>query len=131
MRCSFPLGSFALVAACTVVPSPSKAPPAPESSAIGIGQSVRTGAVIVTPISVVEDSRCPARVTCVWAGRLVVRTRIEGGNGPDTWQDTADLRLGESFGTHGSVTTLIAAEPDRTADQPILQDSYRFVYRAG
>ncbi len=32
--------------------------------------------VSITPLKIVEDSRCPQNVQCVWAGRLVVLTKL-------------------------------------------------------
>lgn len=56
--------------------SPLAAAPA-ASARQALGQPRRFGTVLVTPLKVIEDSRCPIHVTCIWAGRLVVRTRIE------------------------------------------------------
>lgn len=116
----------ALLAACAVVPPPDTTPPAPAGSAVALGQKVRVGDVTATPVSVVEDSRCPIDARCVWAGRLVVRTRIEG----DGWRDTADMRLGETFGTHDRVIALVSGEPGKTAERETPSEEYRFTYEA-
>jgi hypothetical protein len=41
---------------------------------------VRAGPFVVTPVSIAEDSRCPASVQCIQAGtvRLLARIRREG-----------------------------------------------------
>lgn len=36
-------------------------------------------AVEITFVEVIEDSRCPKNVMCVWAGRAVIRLEVEGG----------------------------------------------------
>lgn len=46
---------------------------------LAIGDAVRVGAHTVRFLDVLEDSRCPANVTCVWQGRAVVRVQIDGG----------------------------------------------------
>lgn len=116
----------ALLSACAVVPAPDSTPPAPSGSAVALGQRVRVGDLTVTPVSVVEDSRCPINARCVWAGRLVVRTQVDG----DGWRDTADMRLGETFGTHGRVIALTSGEPGKIAERETPPEAYRFTYEA-
>ena len=116
----------ALLAGCEVVPEPYSAPPAPQGRAVALGQSVRVGDVTVTPQSVVEDSRCPTNARCVWAGRLVVRTQVDGAG----WRDSGDIRLGETWGTHGHAIALISGEPGKTTDRETQPGEYRFVYEA-
>jgi hypothetical protein len=36
----------------------------------------------VKPLEVVEDSRCPPDVTCVWAGRIRLRVAVSGAGEP-------------------------------------------------
>ncbi|WP_375290021.1 hypothetical protein [Qipengyuania sp.] len=114
------------LASCVVVPdAPNVAgTPLPEGSAIALGQPVRLGEIVVTPQAVKEDSRCPVNARCVWAGRLVVTTRIDGAG----WRDTTDIQLGETFGTHGHVIALVSGEPAKTAEQDTPPRSYRLVY---
>lgn len=117
-----------VLAGCAVVPAPDSTPPAPVGSMVALGQKLRVGPLTVTPLTVVEDSRCPINARCVWAGRLVVRTRIEGQAGGETWRDTTDMRLGETFGTHGYVIALSSGEPGRTAGRETPLTEYRFSY---
>jgi hypothetical protein len=79
-----------------------------------LGQSTRVGPLVVTPQSLVEDSRCPINARCVWAGRLVLNTRIDGAG----WRETAPLTLGKSYSTHGIGLILVSAEPGKLAGQP-------------
>ena len=78
-----------------------------------IGEATRVGAVIVTPQAVVEDSRCPINARCVWAGRLVLKARIDGLG----WRETVDLTLGEAHATHGAGLAFISAEPGKVAGE--------------
>ena len=116
----------ALLAACAVLPEPDTTPPAPQGSAVALGQSVKVGEVTVTPQSVVEDSRCPTNARCVWAGRLVVRTQVDGAG----WRDSGDIRLGETWGTHGRAVALVSAEPAKQTDHQTQPAQYRFIYEA-
>ncbi|HEX8297698.1 MAG TPA: hypothetical protein VF594_00945, partial [Rubricoccaceae bacterium] len=45
---------------------------------IALGESADVDSVPVRFVSVVEDSRCPPDVTCVWAGRARVQLSIGG-----------------------------------------------------
>jgi hypothetical protein len=76
-----------------------------------IGESTRVGALVVTPQAVVEDSRCPINARCVWAGRLIVKSRIDGAG----WRETVDLTLGQQYATHGMGLALVSAEPGKVA----------------
>ena len=121
---------FAMLAtsACTVIPD---APivigtPLPEGTIVALDQPVAVGDIVVTPKEVIEDSRCPINARCVWAGRLIVRTRIDGAG----WRDTADITLGETYGTHGRVIALVSGEPGKTTQAEIDPADYRFIYEA-
>ena len=122
------LASLGLVAlsACTVVPGGGQVPypAAPEGYRVSIDAPVKVGAVTVTPVELVEDSRCPTGVQCVWAGRLILKTRIDG----DGWRETTDLTLGQRYETRGNPVTLVRAEPERREDAPIDPSQYRFTF---
>lgn len=122
-----PAVAFALsLSACAVVPDAPITPiqPYPAGSAVALKQPVAVADIAVTPMEVVEDSRCPINARCVWAGRLVVKTRIDGAG----WRDTADIALGETYGTHGRVIALVSGEPGKTTQDEIDPSRYRFVY---
>lgn len=114
------------LSACAIIPDGQHAgaTPATEGSAVGLSQPVRVGDLTVTPVKVVEDSRCPINARCIWAGRLVVETRIDGAG----WRDTADITLGETFGTHERVIALTSGEPGKTTQTEIEPADYRFTY---
>jgi len=120
----------AIMSGCAIIPERSgvaSTPMAP-GSAIALLQPVQVGNVVVTPLAVVEDSRCPINARCIWAGRLVVRSRIDGAG----WRDTADLTLGEPYGTHTSVIALTEGEPPPEAGEgrDIAPEDYRFTFEA-
>ena len=127
MRNLFALALAPLVlGACAVIPPPDSTPPQPQGYAVPLGQPVRVSELIVTPRKVVEDSRCPMNARCVWAGRVVVKTTIAGAG----WADTADLTLGEPYGTHGKVVALVSVRPDKVAGTETQPMDYRFTYEA-
>ena len=119
----------AFLAACAIIPdAPNVAgTPLPEGTQVALGQPVEVGDVVATPMKVIEDSRCPADVQCVWAGRLVVETRIDGAG----WRDTANINLGETYGTHGNTVALVGGTPDKLAEREIQPGAYLFTYAPG
>jgi len=75
---------------------------------VRLGETARLGDLRVRPIRVIEDSRCPGDVTCVWAGRLRLRVAISGVPGE------TELILGQLFalpGPSAGTLTLVAADP--------------------
>lgn len=59
-----------------------------------IGQPAMVEGLIITFLSISEDSRCPEGANCIWAGRAKVVLRVEKGG----------KFLGEYELTHGSTT---------------------------
>ena len=92
-----------------------------------LGQPTRVGRLVVTPISVVEDSRCPINARCVWAGRLVLATRIDAGRR----HETRDLTLGKSEAVLGTTMTLTSAEPGKLAGAQPPQPPTLFGFEGG
>lgn len=45
---------------------------------LALGATHREGEHAVTFVEVVEDSRCPEGVECVWAGRAQIRVEVDG-----------------------------------------------------
>jgi hypothetical protein len=112
-----------LLAACAT--SPPAPATAPEGTVVALGHPVAVADLVLTPMRVTEDSRCPINARCVWAGRITVETRVDGPG----WRETLPMTLGEPAGTHGYMLNLISAEPGRMAgaEQRQPQD-YRFAY---
>ena len=112
------LGLF--LAACATAAPPSASPTA------RLGQYAFIDGLRIRPIRVVEDSRCPSNVQCVWAGRLVVETEISG-------RALHRLELGkpEAVAVAGGTITLIAAEPAKLAGAEIPRGTYRFTFQRG
>jgi hypothetical protein len=123
------LATLGLLAGCAAYknePIVDNGPPAPEGTAVALDQPVRVGSVVATPKKVVEDSRCPENARCVWAGRLVVSTRIDGPG----WRETADLTLGEPKQLRGVTLALVSGLPEKEAERETPAGEYRFVYEA-
>lgn len=117
------LAALPLLAACATVPL--AGPAAPEGSVVALGEPVQVADIVLTPIRVTEDSRCPINARCVWAGRIIVETRVDGRG----WRETLPMQLGEAAGTHGYVLNLVSAEPGKMAGAADTRPlDYRFSY---
>lgn len=93
-----------------------------------LGQPTHVGTVVVTPQQLVEDSRCPMNARCVWAGRVIVRSRIDGAG----WRETVDLTLGEPRTVRATSVTLVSVEPQAMAGQPApAPNAYLFGFAGG
>jgi len=44
---------------------------------IPLGETVRLDDVALTFVKVLEDSRCPKNVTCIWEGRIIVQVAVK------------------------------------------------------
>ena len=116
-----------ILAACTsVVPAP---PPPPvmsgsASATVGIGGQAMLNGLVIRPIAVTEDSRCPINARCVWAGRLILRTDLSAGG----WHEQRDLTLGTPQPVPGGTLTLTAAEPGKLAGAQANPPANRFTF---
>ena len=45
----------------------------PDAANVAIGQRAYADGPLIQPVAVIEDSRCPVGVACVWAGRVRVK----------------------------------------------------------
>ena len=120
----------ATVGACTAIPDVpivNNGPAKRAGTVVAVGEPVWTGRVVVTPMEVHEDSRCPMNARCVWAGRAIVLTRIDGAG----WREQAYMTLGEPYETHGTSVTLTSLNPSQMAGTEIRASDYRFAYEGG
>jgi len=115
---ALPMFACVALAACATIP------PAEAGPTAGLGQVAYTNGIRVRPISVLEDSRCPANVQCVWAGRLVVRSDVIGGS----WHRTLDLELGKPQHVADGSLTLVSAAPQKVAGAVTDPRAYRFTF---
>ncbi|MBL8538297.1 MAG: hypothetical protein JNM59_12900 [Hyphomonadaceae bacterium] len=91
--------------------------------AVGIGETADLGdGLRVRPIEVVQDSRCPANVDCVWAGVLRVRVAVAG-------DGERVIALREPATASRGAFVLEVVSPSRWSPQPEPGRPYRFGFR--
>lgn len=122
MKTALPL--LALLGACA---STAPAPFSAEGTAVAIGDGVRVGQLAAVPQVLLEDSRCPINARCIWAGRVVLSTRVYGPG----FDETLPLTLGEPVAMHGTTVTLVAALPERQVGVAAPVPLYRFRFEGG
>lgn len=118
------LAAFASVALAGCAATAANPPARPPEGPARLGQTVYVDGPRVTPIKVIEDSRCPMNARCIWAGRVVLRVKVQGG----AWQREIDLTLGEPVQVADGGLTLVSATPDRRTDVVIEPRDYRFAF---
>ena len=75
----------------------------------------------VRPIAVLEDSRCPASVQCVWAGRVRISAEVRGAG-------ARELTLGEGLTVSGGTLTLVDVRPSKRTPEAIAPREYEFTF---
>ena len=88
----------------------------------GIDETVHGLQVALTPRVVLEDSRCPKDVVCVWAGVVKVRAVLSSGLGTTEHVFT----LGETITTEAEQVTLIDVRPVPVSTNTINTSDYKF-----
>ena len=122
---------FLALTACATAP-----PPAPLPGPLAaIGQSAVVGGLVIRPLAVLEDSRCPASVQCVWAGQVRIRAAIAPQRlalpvGPDAAAviREIDMTLGVPVVEFGRTVELSAVAPPVAVPGRIDHGAYRFTF---
>lgn len=98
-----------------------------ESNTAGINQKIFLGGgIYLTPIQVLADSRCPVDVTCIQAGDVTLRVRLE----KDATSKEVEMKgegSGVDFGP--AVISLSDVSPEMNSKKPILEKDYKFTFK--
>jgi hypothetical protein len=92
-------------------------------SLVAVGESTKGLLVDITPLEVLEDSRCPLDVECIQAGTVRVLAQV----GSDTL--TYTLTEGKPLVVQNSIVTLQAVSPSPRAGVAIPIGEYRFSFK--
>jgi hypothetical protein len=95
-----------------------------ETITLKIGERGEVLGIFVTPLSILEDSRCPIDVQCIQAGTVRVKMQVETGMG------TGDLTLalGDLGTTETETITLTRVSPEPVSTDPIVPSEYRLTF---
>lgn len=100
---------------------------APIEGPVRLGDIAAVDGPKVRPDRVIEDSRCPADVQCIHAGRLIVRATVMGGG----WSKQLDLTLGIPVPVADGMLTLINATPVPIAGASARAARFSFRFQGG
>lgn len=89
-----------------------------------IDERVSLGDVAVTPLAVLEDSRCALDVTCVQAGTVRVRVLLESGLGVAE----QEFELSRPITTEAELVELVAVAPTPESTTEIAAQDYVFTF---
>lgn len=93
------------------------------STPIAIGTSATIRGTTIGVLELVEDSRCPVDVQCVWAGTVRVRTSI------DALSRDFIFTQGQPQVVGGRTITLLSVTPtQKRSQQTVPLGDYRFVF---
>ena len=90
-----------------------------------LGQTVSLGGPRITPLKVLEDSRCPMEARCVWAGRLRLSVRVTTGAGTSV----QELATGQPLAVADGQLVLQGVMPPRSTQRTLLPSDYRFTLK--
>ena len=90
-----------------------------------LGQTVNLGGPKVTPLAVLEDSRCPKEARCIWAGRVRLSVRVTTGAGSAVRELASDKQLQVADGQ----LLLASTMPPRSTQHALVPSDYRFTLK--
>lgn len=99
--------------------------PAEGEVTLGLGQTASFRGLLVTPVSVVEDSRCPASVQCIQAGTVRVKVEIKSALGVAT----KTMKVGDYVTTEAEKITFVSVAPEKRDTNEIPSSAYRFTVK--
>lgn len=102
--------------------TPATQTPAPTTAVIALNERVQVGMVFITPLEILEESRCPSDVVCIQAGTIRIKARVESGLG----DSVVELKINVPVTTEAETITLVKADPAPKAANPTPQSAYRF-----
>ncbi len=107
-------------------PPPETTPRGPQSASVTaqIGQSIEILGITLTPLDILEESRCPSDVVCIQAGTLRMRAAILRGN-TTTIQE---FKLGTPVVVGGTTFLLVTAIPEPVSTVVRNSADYQFVF---
>ncbi len=89
------------------------------------GETVKVDGPRVTPLKLLEDSRCPKDVQCVWAGQVRISAIISWGSRVEQ----VELTQGKPLPVADGSLELVEAAPEKVSNITLLPDDYRFGFR--
>lgn len=116
---------FAACPTVDTVDDNSQQPDAPVTLSVKINETSGALGVKITPLEVIEDSRCPKDVVCIWAGTVKVRVMLSSGSG----EAEQIFELDQEITTEVERITLTDVRPAAVSTEDIKDNQYEFEFR--
>lgn len=127
---SFAIGLLASLSGCVTGEEPKEIPGCRTMDCVALGEAqdvgLEEGDLVVTPLEVIEDSRCPIEAECVWEGRVLLKSELRLGHEVIS----VDLTTEEPLRINGGMLSIAEVAPEQSVEwSPIPLGSYRFGFR--
>lgn len=109
---------------CSACVTPDEATPGcGDTECVTLGEPFETIGASITPLELLEDSRCPADAECIWPGQIRIRALVER-DGREREITLTDKRVAPVLSGNLELTRIW---PDRTISTgKIAPEAYRF-----
>ncbi len=114
-----PLAALALTGCVTLGPD------SDGMSRARFGETAKIDDVRISPLKLLEDSRCPKDVQCVWAGQVRITAVV-------TWQarvQQVELTQGKPVPVANGTLILVEVTPEKRSNVTISPRDYRFGFK--
>lgn len=124
---SFTIALLSSLSGCVTGEEPQEIPGCRTAECVALGApqdvGLEIGDLAVTPLEVIEDSRCPIEADCIWEGRVLLNSELRLGHEVIT----VTLDSGEPMRINGGMLSILEVAPDASVRwSPIPSESYRF-----
>jgi hypothetical protein len=92
---------------------------------LSVGQTGNAGGVQITLNEILEDSRCPAKVQCIWAGLVKAKVTIQVGTKSETVNIPTSV-IPTLF--EGHKISIISVTPEKQAGKTITASDYKVTF---
>lgn len=90
-----------------------------------LNKKITIAGMSLTPLEVVEDSRCPSGVSCIWKGTVRIKVKLES---EGTTTQTSELSFGNSVVFGDKKITLVSVNPPAISNMIINKSDYVFEF---
>jgi hypothetical protein len=94
---------------------------------LGIGQKGKVNGIEITLDSIVQDSRCPLDVQCIWAGQIVAKVKILS-LGDTHKLETAEISSEKSYVFNGYNISISSVTPPKNSKKEIKSGDYLLTF---
>lgn len=100
----------------------------PETTAVQsytaqLNQRISINGTYITPLQVVDDSRCAEDVQCIWAGQVRLKVKLEGSS-----SEELTLVTGIDTVFEGKHIYLVSVSPNKNSKKTISPNEYSFTF---